>query len=74
MVEAHVEMHPKEKSLYPYREQAESGGELESGSAIYRNRFKHERQAITKDNVRSSLDDAANSLARQILSDIAISL
>ena len=71
IVEAKAEMYPKAETLYSYREKPNNTSKLDKGNMIYRKNFKYEQQRVLASDIRSSLSEAANSIARQIITDLA---
>ena len=71
VVQAVAEIYPKSEHLYAYRKKPNNKKKLDKGNLIYKNSFTHTQQAVTVSEIESSLTEAANSIAAQVIQDLA---
>lgn len=70
MITLDAEMYPKSEALKALRKDANNKDVLASGNRIYKNQFVFVKQGITADNIKDGLNEAAISLADQIVQDL----
>lgn len=70
IVTAIAEMFPKATSLMQYRSKPSDSDPLSEGNAIYRKTFMFSKQAVTPENIKEGLNEAANSIAVQLADDL----
>jgi len=70
MVTLDAQMYPKSNTLKAFRKDADDADILANGNRIYVNQFVFVKQGITADNVVSGLNEAAKSLASQVVQDL----
>lgn len=70
IVRANVQMFPKSKVLFIYREKPNDSNPIHHENAIYRKTFEFIAHSVTKDSIEKSLTEGVFSIAEQIVADI----
>ena len=70
IVNSTVNMYPRTKKMFTFIKNPDDSNPIDNGNSIYRKVFTFTRQAITAKNIRRSLFEGANSLAKQIVADL----
>jgi hypothetical protein len=71
IVSARAQLVPKAAELKGLRPAPDDGRPLEEGNALYRKTFSFSKQNVRADTVAAALTEGANSVATQLLSDLA---
>lgn len=64
-------MYPKSNALEQYKVKPSSENTISEDNLIYKKTFIYKKQAITADNIKSSLEEGAISIANQIVMDLS---
>lgn len=71
IVTASSSMYPNMKSLEKFKKTPNNDAKITDDDQIYSNVFTFKKQAITAGNIRSSLTESAQHIAKQLISDIS---
>jgi len=71
LISAHLEAYPKIKALQQFRKDPNKENPLAEGNTIYRQTFEFIREGIAPENIESSLNEGARSIAHQIVADLS---
>jgi len=70
IITAKVEIFPKAASLLKFRHSPNAADPLDDGNVIYRRILVYEKEMITPNNIRQSLNDGALGIARKMAADL----